>query len=526
MTIEGIKLFLTSLSAADDRSENSRWTLFVVRVYGPAFLTGIGLLAFFVIFLAAIQFSTPNLVSNDSYFHIRFAEVMREQGLRPAFPWLPLTILNPQDYVDHHFLYHVLLIPFTYGDLRLGAKWAGVIFPALAFVAGWILLRGQRVPYAALWSLGFLAVSEAFLYRMSMTRVQGASLLMLFLILHVTLTQQYRWLLPLTFIYVWLYDAFPLIGLIVVLYVVSSWLLDRRLKLSPLVYAGLGIGLGLIINPYFPQNLLFIYHHALPKLTDSASGRVGNEWYPYQTWTLVENSAPSLVVLAVGAFALGLSQRRMNTNTATLFLIALLFGFLLFKSRRFIEYYPAFALLFCAVAWSALLEEWFAANLWLKKFWPLILTIILLPLLAYNLRATQESVQEDTNPYQRYASASAWLKANTPPGSLVYQTDWDDFTQLYYYNTHNTYTLGLDPTYMELYNADLYHLWRDINDGGVIPPSETIVNTFGAYYVLTDLNHRNFLDEAETDPGLQEVYRDEYAAIFQVRNSTDKGAKE
>jgi hypothetical protein len=350
-----------------------------------------------------------------------------------------------------------------------------------------------------------------------MTRVQGASLLMLFLILHVALTQRSRWLLPLTFIYVWLYDAFPLIGLILVLYVLSYWLLERQLRLSPLVYAGLGIGLGLIINPYFPQNLLFIYHHALPKLTDSASGRVGNEWYPYQTWTLVENSAPALGVLVAGAFALGLSQRRMTTNTAALFFIAVLFGFLLFKSRRFIEYYPAFALVFCAVAWTAPLEEWFASNLWLKKFWPLILTIILLPLLAYNLRATQESVREDTNPYQRYAAASAWLKAHTPPGSRIYQTDWDDFTQLYYYNTQNTYTLGLDPTYMELYNPDMYHLWRDVNDGGVIPPSETIVNTFGAHYVLTDLDHENFLDEAEADPGMEEVYRDEYAAIFHVR---------
>jgi hypothetical protein len=525
MVIEGIKLFLASLSAAVDRDETTRRPLVWVRSYGPALLTGSGLLAFFVVFLAAIQFSTPNLVSTDSYFHIRFAEVMREQGLRPAFPWLPLTILNPQDYVDHHFLYHVLLIPFTYGDLRTGAKWAGVIFPALAFVAGWILLRGQRVPYAALWSLGFLVVSEAFLYRLSMTRVQGASLLMLFLILHITLIQQYRRLLPLTFIYVWLYDAFPLIVLIVALYVISYWLLERQLKLSPLVYAGLGIGLGLVINPYFPENLRFIYHHALPKLTDSASGNVGNEWYPYQTWTLVENSAPALGVLVAGAFALGLSQRRMTTNTAALFLIAIMFGFLLFKSRRFIEYYPAFALLFCAVAWSALLEEWFASNPWLKKLWPLILTIILLPLLAYNLRATQESVQEDTNSYQRYAAASAWLKANTPPGSLIYQTDWDDFTQLYYYNTQNIYTLGLDPTYMELYNADLYHLWRDINNGGVIRPSQIIADTFGSYYIHTDLNHESFLDEAEADPGLQEVYRDEYAVIFQVRNGPDKEAQ-
>ncbi|HXV98614.1 MAG TPA: hypothetical protein VEC93_09330, partial [Anaerolineae bacterium] len=409
----------------------------------------------------------------------------------------------------------VLLIPLTYGDLRVGAKWAGVIFPALAFVTGWIFLRGQQTAYAALWSLGFLAVSDAFLYRMSMPRVQATSLLMLFLGLHVSLTQRYRWLLPLSFIYVWLYDAFPFILLIVGIYSVSRWLLDRQLDLRPLVYAGLGIGLGLVINPYFPQNLLFIYHHYLPKLTEGSTANVGNEWDPYQTWTLVEHATPSLLAFVIGAFALGLSQRRMNTNTATLFGVAVLFGFLLFKSRRFIEYYPAFALLFCASAWTWLREEWLPTKPWLNKLEPLILTMILLPAVWYNFGATQESIQ-DSRSYQRYAQASAWLKANTPPGSRVFQTDWDDFSQLFFHNTHNTYTLGLDPTYMESYDAAMYRLWQDITRGRVAEPSQIIADTFGGAYVLTDLDHTSFLDEAAADPGLEEVHRDDDAVIFRV----------
>lgn len=511
-----LKLFIASLNEAWERGVSIRWPVRVAGLNWRILFTGTGLLGFFVAFLAAVQFSTPNLASIDGYFHIKFAQVMREQGLHPPFPWLPLTILNPEDYADHHFLYHILLIPFTYGDLRLGAKWASVFFTALAFLAGWIFLRGQRVPYAALWSLGFLAVSEAFLYRMSMPRVQAVSLLLLFLILHVSLTQHYRWLLPLTLIFVWLYDAFPLVGLVVGIYVVSHWLLDGQLKLMPLVYVGLGIGLGLVINPYFPQNISFIYQHALPKLGATTAVRVGSEWFPYETWTLVENSAPSLVVFVAGAFALGLSRRRMSTGITTLFLAAVLFGFLLLKSRRFIEYYPAFALLFCAVAWSALLEEWAESKPRLKKLWPVVLVFMLLPAMVYNLRAARESIR-DTRPYQRYASASAWLKANTPPGSRVYQTDWDDFPQLYFYNTQNTYTLGLDPTYMQLYDAEMYDLWVDISRGRVDAPSQVIAGTFGAYYIFTDLDHDDFLDEAKDDPGLEEVYRDEYGIIFQVK---------
>ena len=93
----------------------------------------LGVFLTFFVGLALIQFSTPDLPDNDGFYHIKLAEIMRTEGLRPAFPWLPLTILNAREYYDHHFLFHVALIPFTFGDLRLGAKWAAVTFASLAF---------------------------------------------------------------------------------------------------------------------------------------------------------------------------------------------------------------------------------------------------------------------------------------------------------------------------------------------------------------------------------------------------------
>src|SRR3972149_6909149 len=118
----------------------------------------------FLTFLGLVQFSTSALAGVDGYYPIRLADLMRTQGLKPYFPWLPLTILNAREFYDHHFLYHVGLIPFTFGDLRLGAKWSAVIFPSLAFMSIWWLLRNQRVPYSALWAIGLVGISEAFIY--------------------------------------------------------------------------------------------------------------------------------------------------------------------------------------------------------------------------------------------------------------------------------------------------------------------------------------------------------------------------
>jgi hypothetical protein len=253
----------------------------------------------------------------------------------------------------------------------------------------------------------------------------------------------------------------------------------------------------------------------LPKLTETTAISVGNEWQPYQTWTLVENSGPALLVFIAGVVALGLSERRMSTPTATVLFSAVLFGAMLLKSRRFVEYYPAFALLFCALAWAPLLRQWTQSRPWFGRVLPVTLTLLLAPAIIANVQAAQESLA-GSKPYQRFADASHWLRENTPAGSRVFQTDWDDFTRLYFYNTHNTYTLGLDPTYMQLQDPELYDLWVDVSRGRVESPAQIIRDTFGASFILTDLDHDTFLDKAEVDSHLDEVYRDEYAVIFRV----------
>jgi len=134
------------------------------------------------------------------------------------------------------------------------------------------------------------------------------------------------------------------------------------------------------------------------------------------------------------------------------------------------------------------------------------------------LSASRKSFESSAKPYTRYAQASAWLEANTLEDSRVFQTDWDDFPRLFFYNTHNTYTIGLDPTYMQLYDAALYDQWVAITKGDVEQPSSSIRGEFGSDYVLTDLNHKRFLSQAEQDPGLIEVYRDEDAVVFEIVN--------
>ena len=491
-----------------------------------ALATAVLLLLIFITGFAIVQYATPGLAGNDGYYHMKMGYLIRTEGLKPDFPYLPYTILNESAFYDHHLLYHVFLALFATGNpaldgglaLTQGAKLASIIMPSLAFLAIWWLLRGQKVPVAAVWAVGLFAVSEAFLYRMSMPRAQSMSLLLLVLGLHWLLQGKYKRLLPLGFVFVWAYNAFPLLLVVAGTYAIATFMLERRFAWQALVYPAIGIGLGLVINPYFPENIDFIVGHLLPKVGESSTP-VGNEWSPYRTWTLVENSGVAFMAVLAGILALGWREKRIDKPTLVGLGLMVLFGYMLFESRRFVEYFPPFALIFFALSAAPLLREWLANWGEKRPYLRQLAPIALLLLLAYPLYVTLSDARElvaDSKPADQYADAVIWLHDNAPEGTMVFQTDWDDFTRLFFYNSDAVYTAGLDPTFMELEDEAFFDRWVDITRGRVDAPGAAIRDEFGASYVFSDLNHDSFIEEAEDDALLREVYRDEYAVIYQV----------
>jgi hypothetical protein len=223
----------------------------------------------------------------------------------------------------------------------------------------------------------------------------------------------------------------------------------------------------------------------------------------------------------------------MGVSTATALFFGLVLGLMLFQARRFVEYFPPFALIFAALAWSTVLRRPGLAGaegradsetgppdqqgsvLWRKIGVAAIAVGVLAVGLWANLEASQVSVRASRSS-QRFQAAADWLERHSPEGSLVFQTDWDDFPRLFFYNTHNTYTIGLDPTYLQLQDARLYDLWVDLTQGRAEDLSASIRESFGADYALSDLDHERFLEAAAEDPQMREVYRDEFAVVFAV----------
>lgn len=494
-----------------------------IRTFIPrSFITALALYIVVSVGLSLQVLTVPGFISTDDYYHARIAdEILQQRALAVNFPWLPQTILSPERFVDHHLLFHMYVSPWMHWGGLVGAKLAAVSLAAAVIVAAWGLLRHLKVPAAWLWALAVLAVSSPFVYRMLMVRAQGMALLVLILALIAVLSGRYRWLIPIAFAFTWLYNGFILMIGVAAAYTAATWLSSRQFTLKPLFYVVLGIGLGLVINPYFPHNVTFIAEHLGAKVDLESSIRVGNEWYPYTTAGLLENSGGSLIALAIGLILPGITGRKRDTAENTLLFMALLTLYMTLESRRFIEYFPAFAALFGAVSIARSTRG--LIELLPTQLVPLAIPRVMIPVAfialvisaGISLRGTQAMI--DRAPDADYLSGAAtWLEQNTPANTMVFQTDWDDFTRLFFHNTHNHYLVGLDPTYLQRADAELWDRWTAITQGRVSDPSIEIQRVFGATYVVSDTRHNTFEKKADEDPNMRLVYRDEYNLIWEI----------
>jgi len=514
----------------------------------------VGAIAIGVIFWQ-LQFSTSAICCGDfdGYYHIKWTlelwESMKNRAFPPPFPWLPLTTLNPKDYVDHHLLFHIFQIPFVASsDPRLGAKIASVLFGSLAVLSCYWLLLQYRVRYALVWLIALLACSAPFLFRMNMAKAPPLAIVYLIIAIHLFFKRKYSLLFPLALVFTWTYDLFVLLIMATVFWVIAIAITEKGFEWRPLVFVLVGCAAGLIINPYFPHNLQLLVEHMQIKLTASDfNTKVGAEWYPYDSWEFLGNSAVACVAMLVGYITFEPSERRRAHYPLFFLLLSTALMIMTARWKRIAEYWPPFAVLFAGFSlqpWlegyrpyltrlpSDILEE-------LKPFLDrevvpapdknndlrdLISTIavaavalVLSIFLFFNLRATVKDIGQ-SQPHDYYRAGAEWLRTHVPPGQVVFNTDWDDFPRLFYYDPSHYYVSGLDPSYLFEKDPDLSRLYDRITLGSEENPGPLIRDRFGARYVFSDNAHHDFFEHARLSGWFDIVYEDTQCTIMYIRD--------
>ncbi|MDX6403455.1 MAG: hypothetical protein QOH70_910 [Blastocatellia bacterium] len=504
-----------------------------------------------------LQYSTSAICCGDydGYYHIKWARLlwdnMRAGHLRPpAFPWLPLTTLSPREYVDHHLLFHIILIPFTwFRDLQLGAKVAAILFATLAvFSCYWLVVR-YEIRYRLLWLLALLACSAPFLYRMNMTKAPPFAIIFLAVGTYLLFEKKFWQLLPLAFVFALTYDMFVLLILAAAIWTVVTGWTEERFEWRPLAWVALGSALGLIINPYFPHNLYLFYEHARVKITPADfATKVGQEWYPYDTREFIINCYVALAAMLTGYLAFDGSDRKRAQRPLYFLIFSTLLLLMTARWKRFAEYFPPFAILFVAFT----LESFWRGHtvfthlpddvmLDLQPFldrqetaatahesrneetWRIVkigsVAVLLGMALFANIYRTAKDIRE-SDPRDYYAKGAAWMRANVPPGEMVFNTDWDDFPRLFYYDQTHVYTSGLDPTYLMDKSPELSRLYDRITTGEEDDPGPLIRDRFGARWIFSDntKDHDGFYDNALRSGWFDRVYEDGDCSVLHIRD--------
>ncbi len=475
-------------------------------------IIGVFLLALTMIILTEAH---PQFPDPDSFYHAKMALILRDQGVIHEFPWLQFTSLK-ETYVNPHLFYHVLLIPFVSAfDPLVGMKISAVVFAMVALFCLWRCLLWMRAP--APWLILLATVlSAGFLHRLTLPRAPALAIALLLFLTWAMLAKRHFFLFFGAAFFVWFYHGWPLLIPTLGAVILAEWMAQKVLHEHVAITSVLrehaktaaavigGLTLGLVANPYFPENIAFSvldivkigvvnYQSVLP---------VGGEWYPTEPADFFGTNAPILILFGA-AFALavpGLARRTEKISrgeivrTLTLLLLAGGYMVLTLKSRRYVEYAVPFLTLatgaLATIAWPFARDELLPIiRPWFKKTRARRIALGVVAAVTFVALAVNEVIwltpKDDYYAAAQYQPAVEWIRANIPKEEIIFHNSWDYSLVLFYLDDTHRYLVGLDPTFMYDEDPALFETWRALV-AGEDPDVSKITSVFGSRVAIID----------------------------------------
>lgn len=470
----------------------------------------------FISLFLTFQFSSFNLISrDDGYYHIKHAFLYRTEGLNIDFPYLEHTTLKERP-TDLWFLYHIILVPFTFFpsgqgssiDMLFGLKAATALFASLAFTVFYFILSRLNIKYSLVWTFSLLILFYGFSFRMFLPRPHVFSIFLLLLGIYFLIKEKKWSLLILSAIYSLSYEVSFLMPALSLVYGLCYRIYFKKWNFELFFYSLGGWLLGVLLHPHpfnfvyalyavvFKEMFLRIFFNILDSGTEMYQ-RVGLHWDFIVMSLIFAISVANYVVTGIKKKAVTFLEFYLLVIFSSLFVLYLFMA-------RIIEYIAPISVLFVAV----MVDRWPAlfGDVWLKiknifqrlrvGAYPILVVGGLLGYFFYGYLASNLP-QFKKHPYDKYRLASQWLIDNTNEGDIVFNADWGDFPQLFFWNSKNHYVTGIGSILMYMNNEEKYWLWRNISNRGIACSSKSceksegdiydvIKNEFNSRYIVVD----------------------------------------
>lgn len=499
--------------------------------------TSLAFAVFLLIFTIA-QFMSPYIIGFDGYYHIKAAEIVKENGLLKEFPWAKYTILS-ENYADIQFLFRLLQMPFiAFFGLSLGAKISAALFAALAFTIFYWFLYNSKIKFPLFWTLIYAFASAELMYRFLLGRQMPLAISLIILTIYFLQEKKYLPLGLASLIFVWLYSGFVIQIFIIFAYFLVEKIFTKRFDYKIIVYPFVGAIAGLMINPYFPNNLSMLYIQVFK--VNLLSNLYNVEWKPWPFLELIKNNIVGLILIAFSVFLLIKNKKlleqtreqssvptplvsasivRISKTKAYFLSLAVFFFAYTILSRRMQEYFIPFAVLASAFIindYFQILEK--SGKKRLLKILKIsgIISIIVIGSISF---AVLKKNYISTEFLHNYNGCAEWMKGNIPKGSLVF-TNAYAFPYLFFKNSDVIYTHGIDLAYSYLYDKEKFERYMGILQGNLKGKTDFIVQDYAPDYVFSGKLKQDvqlFKYIISHKENYKAVYEDEWCAVLKVK---------
>jgi hypothetical protein len=432
------------------------------------------LVKYLAIFLAAgavfalLHFRAPDLMDFDSYFHAKMGQIIMEKGLIHEFPWMYFTF-QKDHYANPYLLFHAYLglwIKVLPNDPMVAVKLAMIVLLGLVAVAYFKVVEALHSKWVWL-SLALLPamVADRVYHRLIFVRPHVLSILIILVGLWAILKRKWWILGAISFLYAYSYSAPFLLPVIAFLASAVFSAEEKRLAWEPFVFSLGGMLAGLVLNPYFPHDINYLYIVTFKMAAGQLSITPG-ELRPILSWQVFTINGISFLMVFLSLLAALFSERKYSANCLFLFATSGLFFVLLMHSYRFIEYWPFIASLSVSTIFRETFEKSRLAGRILKKPAVAACGVVFLVIGAFQVRSAYGHATSLV-PYPSLKEVIDVLDKEANPGDIVYSEDWDMTMPMFYISDKVHYLLMSDPEAMRVAYPGLFDLWYCINTGQV-----------------------------------------------------------
>jgi hypothetical protein len=197
-------------------------------------------------------------------------------------------------------------------------------------------------------------------------------------------------------------------------------------------------------------------------------------------------------------------------------------------ARRSNDFFSVFIVVSAALGFSSSFKE----N-WHFSFKASIFSLAFVFLLVFSARSLYvvSLFVENSEPAEKFKEVSLWLKDNSKKGEIVFNSYWDNFPNLFFWNDDNYYIGGMDPIFQYAFSENLF--WKNyfiayrgepFTCGSIRCTKEMVEDVYpvlkndfrASYLVLEYRRSPNFIKNIESLSGFEKVFSTDKEVVYKI----------